>query len=141
VVAMNARLRVSRGPHADARPRADARAGDGGIGKELAAGMTGRVESIRALSSEIRGAFESWLATACRGGARLVVLEGLSGSGKSVLTDRPFSIGARHSANIEIDQFLPKSVPPTVRYPNAIDRAALQAALQGTLASCAGRRD
>jgi hypothetical protein len=68
---------------------------------------------------------------------RLVVLEGLTGSGKSFLTGRPFSIGAEHSANIEVDQFLRNPVPPTVRYFNAIDRAALQAALQRALASSA----
>src|SRR5262249_39692359 len=65
--------------------------------------MTGRVETIQTPSSEMRAAFERWLATACRRGVRLVVLEGLTGSGKSFLTGRPFSIGAEHSANIEVD--------------------------------------
>jgi chloramphenicol 3-O-phosphotransferase len=65
----------------------------------------------------------------------LVVLEGLTASGKSFLTERPFSVGAGQSANIEIDQFLRKPVPPTVCYPDAVDRAALQAAIREALAS------
>src|SRR5215831_16862303 len=34
-------LRVSRGPHSDARLRADARDGDGGVRQEVAAGVKG----------------------------------------------------------------------------------------------------
>jgi hypothetical protein len=94
--------------------------------------MVNRLETINAPSAEIRTAFEKWLATACRSGARLVVLEGLTAS---FLSDRPFAIDAGRSTNIEIDQFLRKPVPSTVRYPDAIDRAALQAALRSALAS------
>ena len=39
---VDAGLRLPRGPHADARLRADARGGDGGVREELAAGV-GRV--------------------------------------------------------------------------------------------------
>jgi hypothetical protein len=92
-------------------------------------------ETINIPSSELRAAFESWLVNAHRSGVRLVVLEGITNSGKSFLTERPFSVGSGQSANIEIDQFLSKPVPPTVRYPDAINRAALQAALRSALAS------
>jgi chloramphenicol 3-O-phosphotransferase len=91
--------------------------------------------TIQAPSSEIRAAFEHWLATACRFGARAVVLEGLTNSGKSFLTERPFRVGAGQSANIEVDQFLRKPVPPMVHYPDAIDQAALHTAIQAALAS------
>jgi hypothetical protein len=108
------------------RSRADGTESDG-------MSRNGHIEAIP--SSEIRAAFEGWLAAACRAGARLIVLEGLTGSGKSHLTERPFSVDKGQSANIEIDQFLRKPVPPTVPYLDAIDRTALQAAVQIALAS------
>jgi hypothetical protein len=94
--------------------------------------MTGRVETVT--SPNIRAAFGNWLTSECQSGARLIVLEGLSQSGKSYLTERPFAVGARQSTNIEIDGFLRAPVPPTVRYPDAIDRVALQATLEMALA-------
>jgi hypothetical protein len=92
-----------------------------------------RVETVT--SSDIRAVFENWLASECRAGARLIVLEGLTGSGKSHLTEQPFAIGTTQSTNIEIDKFLRAPVPPTVPYPDGVDRAALQAALEKALAS------
>src|SRR5262245_38050280 len=94
--------------------------------------MTQRVETVT--SPNIRAVFENWLADECQSGVRLIVLEGLSQSGKSHLTEQAFAVGARRSTNIEIDGFLRAPVPLTVRYPDAIDRAALQAALEKALA-------
>jgi hypothetical protein len=97
--------------------------------------MTRCVETIQAPSSELRAAFEGWLASADRSGARLVVLEGLTNSGKSFLTQRPFLVDSGQSAIIEVDQFLRKPVPRTVHYPDAIDRRGLQSAIRAALAS------
>jgi hypothetical protein len=97
--------------------------------------MTRCVETIQAPSSELRAAFEGWLASADRSGVRLVVLEGLTNSGKSFLTQRPFLVDSGQSANIEVDQFLRKPVPRTVHYPDAIDRRGLQSAIRAALAS------
>jgi chloramphenicol 3-O-phosphotransferase len=91
--------------------------------------------TTQSASSELRAVFEDWLATENRSGARLVVLEGLTNSGKSFLTERPFLVDSGRSANIEIDQFLRTPVPPTVRYPDAVDRVALRAAIEAALAS------
>jgi hypothetical protein len=77
-----------------------------------------RVETVT--SSDIRAVFENWLASECRAGARLIVLEGLTGSGKSHLTEPPFAIGTTQSTNIEIDKFLRAPVPPTVPYPDGL---------------------
>jgi hypothetical protein len=95
--------------------------------------MTQRIETVT--SSDIRAVFENWLASEYQAGARLIVLEGLTGSGKSHLTERPFAIGATQSTNIEIDKFLRAPVPSTLPYRDGVDRVALQAALEKALAS------
>jgi chloramphenicol 3-O-phosphotransferase len=84
--------------------------------------------TIRVSSNEIRATFERWL-TDGEAGTRLVILEGLTGSGKTTLTERPFALGTRHSVNIELDDFLRRPVPETTAYVDAIDRAALDAAI------------
>ena len=64
------------------------------------------------------------------------MLEGLTGSGKTTLSERPFSIGAGKSVNIGIDQFCRQSIPlKGVRYFEAVDRAALRTAVRAALAS------
>jgi hypothetical protein len=93
--------------------------------------------AIQISSSKLRRAFASWLATECRLGARLIVLEGLTGTGKTTLTKRPFSVGGRRSQNIEIDQFFPEMFPITRKYADAINRQALQVRLRAALASAA----
>ena len=65
-----------------------------------------------------------------------MVLEGLTGSGKTTLTKRPFRVGARWSLNIEIDQFFPEDTPLGFgAYTDVIDRQALQTGLRTALAS------
>jgi hypothetical protein len=94
---------------------------------------------IRKPTSEIRAVFEKWLATESRTGARLVVLEGLMGSGKTTLTNRPFRFGTRRSLNIEIDQFFQEDtfMSPRSTYLDAINKQALQANFRAALASAA----
>jgi hypothetical protein len=92
-------------------------------------------KTVRSLSAELRPVFEQWLAPECRAGARLVVLEGLTKSGKTTLTKQPFAVGARLSANVELDDFLKRPVPETTAYVDAIDRRAVDAAMRGAIAS------
>jgi hypothetical protein len=70
-------------------------------------------------------------------GARLVVPEGLSGSGKTRLTKRPFATG--RSLNIEIDQFFPVDtfISPGLTYLDVINWELVQARLRVALASAA----
>jgi chloramphenicol 3-O-phosphotransferase len=84
--------------------------------------------TIHVSSNEIRSAFERSL-TDGAGETRFVILEGLTGSGKTTLTERPFALGTRHSVNIELDSFLRRPVSETTPYIDAIDRAALDAAV------------
>ena len=86
-------------------------------------------------SSEVRAEFERWLATECHAGARLVVLEGLSYSGKSYLIGEPFILGARRSINIETDEFLRRPVQTMTAYRDAIDLSALKATAEKSLGS------
>jgi hypothetical protein len=93
-------------------------------------------QNINIPSCKIRAAFEGWLQSECLSGARLIVLEGLTGSGKTTLSERPFSIGAGKSVNIGIDQFCRQFIPlKGVRYFEAVDRAALRTAVRAALAS------
>jgi hypothetical protein len=48
---------------------------------------------IRRPSSKLLAAFRDWLARNWQSGARLFVLEGLTGTGKTTLTGRTFSMG------------------------------------------------
>ena len=77
------------------------------MGRNGAEAMT---QTINIPSCKIRAAFEGWLQSECQSGARLIVLEGLTGSGKTTLSERPFSIGAGKSVNIGIDQFCRQSI-------------------------------
>ena len=89
--------------------------------------------TIRTSSAEIRTAFEQWLGL--HRGLRLVILEGLTSSGKTTLTRQPFAIEADVSVNIEVDEFLDRPVPGTTIYVDAIDRPALDAAMESAIAS------
>src|SRR5579871_4832168 len=84
-----------------------------------------RARVISAQSSEVRAAFEQWLASERRIGAKLVVLEGLTLSGKTTLTKQPFLLGGEHSTNVGMDSFLPKRVADTTAYLEAIDHTAM----------------
>ena len=76
---------------------------------------------VRARSSDIRHVFEQWLIREWAAGARFVILEGLMGSGKSMLTKQPFALGALRSTNIALDKFLRAPVNPDVEYMAAMD--------------------
>jgi hypothetical protein len=104
------------------------------IGDDFSEGSTPRL--IRIPSSGLRRAFARWLSTECRAGARLIVLEGLTGSGKTTLTKRPFLVDGK---NIEIDQFFPEDtfIPLGTTYLNAINQQSLHAQLRTALASAA----
>jgi hypothetical protein len=92
--------------------------------------------TITISSCKIRAAFEDWLQSECQSGARLIVLQGLTGSGKTTLSERPFSIGAGKSVNIEIDQFCRQYIPLRgLRYLQAIDQAALRTRVRAALDS------
>jgi hypothetical protein len=94
---------------------------------------------IRSASSTVRRAFANWLATEWRAGARLIVLEGLSDSGKTTLTKSPFLVDGKRSLNIAIDQFFPAdtAMPTGSTYLDAINQQSLQARLRKALASAA----
>lgn len=70
---------------------------------------------------------------------RLIVLEGLTGSGKTTLAGRPFSIKGKRSLNVEIDQFFPEDtpIPSQSTYLAAINQQDLQVRLRTALASTA----
>jgi hypothetical protein len=60
---------------------------------------------IRVSSAEIQAVFTTWLATQIGVGVRLVILEGLSGVGKSWLTREPFISDGWAAGTIEVDHF------------------------------------
>lgn len=68
-------------------------------------------------------------------GSRLVVLEGLTCSGKTTLTKEPFIFGGKQSNNIAIDGFLSRPVPSETRYVDALDWGELTRAITTALAS------
>jgi hypothetical protein len=65
------------------------------------------LRTIRSSSAEVRAAFADWLSVELRAGGKLVILEGLTASGKTTLTEQPFIVDGRPSVNIEMDDFLP----------------------------------
>ena len=90
-------------------------------------------EVLHVSSAEIRSAFERWLNQA---GARLVILEGLTGTGKTTLAAQPFVLGSSlQSANIDLDDFLRRPVPCATPYVNAIDCPKLYSEIKTAIAS------
>lgn len=87
-------------------------------------------EIIRAHSSDIRAEFERWVAGEWSNGARLVILEGLMGSGKSRLTK---AVIGQRLMTIELDKFLCRPVHPDTEYIAAIDIEAVTIALREAL--------
>jgi hypothetical protein len=81
--------------------------------------------TIQAPSFEVRAAFENWLAAEFQAGTKLVILEGLTASGKTTLTKLPFTLENRPSKSIAVDDFLPTSVPDATHYLDAIDQSAM----------------
>jgi hypothetical protein len=92
-------------------------------------------QKIRSFSPEIRNVFAHWLASERRAGVRLIVLEGLTLSGKSTVTKEPFAVGTGLSGNVHLDDFLRRPVPETTAYVDAIDSAALKIAIRAAIAS------
>jgi hypothetical protein len=83
-------------------------------------------KTIRTSSFETRAAFAEWLIVEFRAGIKLVILEGLTSSGKTTLTKQPFSLDGRPSTNIEMDDFLPPNLPDNeMPYLAAIDQSAM----------------
>jgi hypothetical protein len=81
---------------------------------------------IRVSSSEVGTAFAQWLGVEFRTGIKLVILEGLTSSGKTTLTNKPFALDGRPSTNIEMDDFLPPSLrDDATPYLAAIDQSAM----------------
>jgi hypothetical protein len=81
---------------------------------------------IRASSSEVRAAFALWLGVEFRAGIKLVILEGMTSSGKTRLTNQPFILDGGPSTNIEMDDFLPPILlDDATPYLAAIDQAAM----------------
>jgi len=89
---------------------------------------------IRVSSAEIQAVFTTWLATQIGVGVRLVILEGLSGVGKSWLSREPFISDGWAAETIEVDHFR-KDPVGSKSYVSAIDRAALEAAIDAALVS------
>ena len=89
---------------------------------------------IRVSSAEIQAVFTTWLATQIGVGVRLVILEGLSGVGKSWLTREPSISDGWAAETIEVDHFR-KDPVGSKSYVSAIDRAALEAAIDAALVS------
>jgi len=89
----------------------------------------GEQQTVRAKSSEIRDVFGRWLSAEWAVGARIVVLEGLMGSGKSMLTKQSFALGTQQSMSVEVDHFLRKPVDPNTAYMDAIDVEAASASI------------
>jgi hypothetical protein len=88
---------------------------------------------IRAQSSEVRAAFAQWLVLEHRIGTKLIILEGLTLSGKTTLTQRPFLLGGERSMNIGMDCFLPQEVPDATPYLAAINQSAMLEEIQRAL--------
>ena len=91
-------------------------------------------QTVRSTSAEIRDLFGEWLATEWAAGARLVIIEGLMGAGKSKLTERAFVLGTQPSTSIMLDDFLDKPIPEDTEYMDAINiertRTNIMAALE-----------
>jgi hypothetical protein len=83
-------------------------------------------QTIRASSSDVRAAFAQWLGVEFRAGIKLVILEGLTASGKTTLTKMPFDLDGIQSTNIEMDGFLPPRLEDdAMTYIAAIDRLTM----------------
>jgi hypothetical protein len=89
--------------------------------------------ALRVASSDVRHEFQQWLINEFRTTTRLIILEGLTGSGKTTLTKEPFDLGTTQSKNIELDDFLPDTVPEPVSYLDALDRPAISKAVESAL--------
>jgi hypothetical protein len=90
-------------------------------------------KTIRASSSDVSTAFAQWLGVEFRAGIKLVILEGLTSSGKTTLTKLPFDLDGRPSTNIEMDDFLPPSVPDATTYLAAIDQSTMLSEVEKAL--------
>jgi hypothetical protein len=88
---------------------------------------------IRSSAADIHSIFEDWVASENTAGARLVVLEGAMGSGKSELTKGPIVVGDRQSANIEVDHFA-RGASNDQSYLDSVKRVPLAAAIKASLA-------
>jgi len=84
---------------------------------------------VRRHSLDLRGLVASERAA----GARLEVLEGAMGSGKSDLTKEPKVVGGQQSANIEVDHFA-RGASNDQGYLNSVKRVPLAAAMKASLA-------
>jgi hypothetical protein len=89
---------------------------------------------IRCSSTDIRSIFEGWVASASAAGARLIVLEGAMGSGKSCLTKEPIILGDRQSANVHVDHFI-HNASNDEGYIDGVKPVPLAAAVQAGLAT------
>jgi hypothetical protein len=92
-----------------------------------------KIRVIRCSSADIHSIFEDWVASERAAGARLVVLEGAMGSGKSDLTKEPIVVGDRQSANIEVDHFA-RGASNDQGYLSSVKRVPLAAAMKASLA-------
>jgi hypothetical protein len=90
---------------------------------------------LRANSSDIQDVFKRWVTREWAIGGRLLILEGLMKSGKSMLTKHPVALGARQSTNIELDKFLRAPVNPDTAYMDAMDIDAATAAIRRAIAT------
>ncbi len=93
-------------------------------------------QTITAPSDQIREAFARWLAGLDQ--VRLVVLEGITKSGKTTIVDQPFvASDGSLSKNIGVDDFLPPSgtVSPEARFLDVLDHTRLLAAVKAALKS------
>jgi chloramphenicol 3-O-phosphotransferase len=91
-------------------------------------------ETIRASSSDVRAAFAQWLVVESRAGIKLVILEGLTLSGKTTLTKLPFDLDGGPSTNIEMDDFLPPRLSDdATTYLAAIDQSTMLSEIEKAL--------
>jgi hypothetical protein len=88
---------------------------------------------IRSSSADVRSIFEGWVASESAAGARLIVLEGAMGSGKSCLTREPIILGDRQSANIRVDHFI-HNASNDEGYLDGVKHVRLAAAMQAGIA-------
>jgi hypothetical protein len=88
---------------------------------------------IRATSSEVRTAFAQWLAHDLPTEIKVVILEGLTASGKTTLTKQPFVLDGRPSTNIAMDSFLARGVEEATPYLTAVDQPAMLENVQDAL--------